>query len=560
MTSVSFVSWLEKTKPKTSFNYKENLLIEKMTEISTEIRRKILEKVLSGKISNKKELERKKRKISKEHQLSKVPSNAEILETATEEERVEVLPLLRRKPVRSISGVTVITVMPEPYPCPKDDPCIYCPGGPESNTPPSYTGEEPASARAKEYDYDPKKQIKARKKQLRAIGHKVDKVELIIFGGTFLAQPIDYQKNFMHNCIDAISEIDTTSLESSKRRAETADTKTIGITFETRPDFCKKEHVDRILEFGGTRVEIGVQTTHQNIYELVNREHSIRDVIEATRIAKDSGLAVVYHMMPGLPGSNRKRDLEAFEEIFSNRDFRPDMLKIYPCLVTENTKLHELWKSGEFEPLEGDEAVDLIADMKEKVPRWVRIQRIQRDIPSDLIEAGVWRGNLRDIVQDRLREREEECECIRCREVGHRMLKDDLNPNIEDAEITVEEYEASSGTELFIAFEDLDKDIIYGHLRLRIPSSGAHRTEVGDGTSLIRMLYVFGELVSVGREPNEKGWQHMGIGRKILKKSEKVASEEYDSGKMAILSGIGSRPYYRKFGYELEGPYMTKKI
>lgn len=531
-----------------------------MTEISAEIKRKILEKVLSGNISNKKELERKKREISKKHQLAKVPSNAEILGTANEEERVEALPMLRRKPVRSVSGVTVMTVMPQPYPCPKDDPCIYCPGGPESNTPPSYTGEEPASARAKEHDYDPKKQIEARKKQLKAIGHKVDKVELIVFGGTFLAQPSDYQKKFMHSCIDTISETDTRNLKSAKRKAEAAETKTIGITFETRPDFCKRKHVDRILEFGGTRVEIGVQTTYQDIYERVNREHTVQDVIEATRTAKDSGLAIVYHMMPGLPGSNRKRDLEAFEEIFSNPNFRPDMLKIYPCLVTEDTKLYDIWKSGEFDPLEGEEAVNLIADMKEKVPRWVRIQRIQRDIPSDLIEAGVWRGNLRDIVQDRLRERGEKCECIRCREVGHRMLRDDLDPNIEDAELTVEEYEASNGTEIFIAFEDLEKDIIYGHLRLRIPSSETHRAEIGDNTSLIRMLYVFGELVSVGKEPNEEEWQHRGFGGKMIKKAEKVASEKYDSEKMAVLSGIGSRPYYRKFGYELRGPYMTKKI
>ncbi len=531
-----------------------------MPEISSEIKRKILEKVLSGNISNKKELERKKREISKKHQLPKVPSNAEILETANEDERSRALPILRRKPVRSISGVTVMTVMPEPYPCPKDEPCIYCPGGPDSDTPPSYTGEEPASARAKEYDYDPKKQIEARKKQLKAIGHKVDKVELIVFGGTFLAQPIDYQKKFMHGCIDAISETNTADLESAKRKAETVDTKTIGITFETRPDYCKKKHVDKILGFGGTRVEIGVQTIHEDIYKIVNREHSIQDVKEATRIAKDSGLAVAYHMMPGLPGSNSKRDLEAFKEIFSSSDFRPDMLKIYPCLVTEDTKLYEIWKSGEFEPLEGEEAVDLIADMKNEVPRWVRIQRIQRDIPSDLIEAGVWRGNLRDIVQNRLRERGEKCECIRCREVGHRMLKDDLDPNIEKAELTTEEYEASNGTELFIGFEDLDEDIIYGHLRLRIPSSKAHRAEVGDKTSLIRMLYVFGELVSVGSEPDKKGWQHQGIGRKMLKGAEKVASEEYDSNKMAVLSGIGSRPYYRKFGYELEGHYMTKEI
>lgn len=531
-----------------------------MSTVKNKAKRKLLDNIISGKIQTKTELEREKRKISKKHNLPKVPSNAEILEIATEQEREEALPILQRKPVRSISGVTVITVMPKPYPCPKEEPCIYCPGGPDENTPQSYTGEEPASARAKNADYDPVKQIKARKSQLKAIGHKVDKVELIVFGGTFLAQPEDYQEIFIHRCLDAISENSSPNLETAKKKAETGDTRTIGITFETRPDYCKEDHIDRMLRFGGTRVEIGVQTVFNDIYEKTNREHTIKDVIRATRLAKDSGLAIVYHMMPGLPESSRKRDLESFDRIFKNPDFRPDMLKIYPCLVTKGTELYNLWQNGEFNPLEGEEAVDLVAELKKKVPNWVRIQRVQRDIPSDLIEAGVQKGNLRDIAQKKLEEENEKCNCIRCREVGHKQLKENVTPDLEKAEILTTKYTASQGKEVFLSYENAAKNIIFGHLRLRIPSNNPHRPEIDKSTGLVRMLYVFGKLVSVGNETKTGAWQHEGIGRKMLEKAEKIAKEDFDCKKISILSGIGSRPYYRKFGYKLETPYMVKSL
>lgn len=531
-----------------------------MSEADEKGRKKLLDKILSGEIEDKQELERRKRKISKVMGLSKVPSNAEILEEASQEEREQALPILQRKPIRSISGVTVITVMPKPYPCPKDEPCIYCPGGPEDNTPQSYTGEEPASARAKNANYDPVKQIKARKNQLKAIGHKVDKVELIIFGGTFLSQPQEYQKKFIHSCLDTISETNTRNLEEAKKKAETAETRTIGITFETRPDYCRKEQIKNILRYGGTRVEVGVQTVYQDIYDKVNREHTIEDVIEATQEAKDSGLAVVYHMMPGLPGSSKEKDMNSLKEIFENPQFRPDMLKLYPCLVMKGTKLYDQWKKGEFDPLEGKEAIDLIADMKENIPPWVRIQRIQRDIPSDLIEAGVQKGNLRTLAKKELKDRGKKCDCIRCREVGHRMMKNDADPELKNAELLTREYEASGGKEVFISFENPDRDIIFGHLRLRIPSDKVFRPEINKNTALVRMLYVFGKLVTVGNETKENAWQHKGFGRKMLRRAEKIGSEEYGADEISILSGIGTRPYYRKFGYELEGPYMKKEI
>ncbi|MBS3815086.1 MAG: tRNA uridine(34) 5-carboxymethylaminomethyl modification radical SAM/GNAT enzyme Elp3 [Hadesarchaea archaeon] len=530
-----------------------------MTEDSIKARRAILEKVKSSEVSDKQELENAKLWACRKFELSKVPSNAEILELATEEEREEVIPILRRKPVRSISGVTVLTVMPEPYPCPKDDPCIYCPGGPNSGTPQSYTGEEPASARALELDYDPTAQIETRMKQLHAIGHKVDKVELIIFGGTFLAQPKDYQEEFIHDCLDAISGKNTPNLKTAKKAAENSETRNIGITFETRPDWCKKEHVNQMLRFGGTRVEIGVQTIYDDIYEIVGREHTVQDVIEATQIAKDSGLAIVYHMMPGLPGSNPERDLKAFETIFNDSNFMPDMLKIYPCLVTKGTELYEWWREGGYTPLEGEEAIKLVGEMKKKVPDWVRIQRVQRDIPSDLIEAGVKKGNFRVLVQDHLEQENAQCSCIRCREVGHK-AREGIEPKIEDVELLTQEYDASGGSEIFLSYEDTGQDIILGYLRLRIPSGQAHRPEVSKETSLVRMLYVLGELVPTNEDNQSDAWQHKGFGKNLLFEAEKISRENYGMKEISILSGLGTRPYYRKFDYELEGPYMKKEL
>lgn len=530
-----------------------------MSDNKVKALRAIIEKVINEDIKEDRKLERLKLWACRKFGLSKVPSNSEILEIVPEEDRDKVLPILGRKPVRSISGVTVITVMPKPHECPKDEPCIYCPGGPESGTPQSYTGEEPASARALELGYDPTKQIKARIKQLHAIGHDVDKIELIIFGGTFLAQPIEYKEKFIHKCIDAISGIKSPNLEVAKKKAEKANRRTVGITFETRPDYCMIKHVNQILKFGGTRVEVGVQTIYEDIYELINREHTLKNVIEATKVTKDYGLSIVYHMMPGLPGSNVERDLKAFETIFNDSQFKPDMLKIYPCLVTKNTELYEWWKSGRFNPIGDEEAIELITKIKNKIPRWVRIQRIQRDIPSHLIEAGVRKGNLRDLVKERLDSLKLNCKCIRCREVGHK-AREGIEPSIDDVKLLREVYKASNGTELFLSFEDVSKEILLGYLRLRIPSMDLNRPIIGKSTPIVRMLYVLGDLVPVGENENPEAWQHKGWGQKLLSEAERIIREEYDMEKIAVISGLGTRPYYRRFGYILKDPYMVKEL
>lgn len=515
--------------------------------------RRILEEIQKLGGISRKDVVKLKLKICGELGVSRIPKNSEILAVATQEERKRFIRLLRLKPVRSASGVTVITVMPKPLPCPKSEPCIYCPGGPETGVNQSYTGREPASMRAVQHGFDPYSQVRNRIEQLGAIGHEVDKVELIIFGGTLTAYPRDYLEWFIKECLRAITGENCETLEEAKLSAEISKIRISDIAFETRPDWCKEPHVDLMLDLGVTRVELGVQTIYEDVYEIVNRGHTVVDVIEATRIAKDAGMVVVYHMMPGLPGSDPERDLEMFREIFRNPDFRPDAIKIYPCLVLRGTKLYELWKRGEFKPMTTEEAVELLAKVKQEIPPWVRIQRIQRDIPANLIEAGVRAGNLRQIVRQRLEVEMKKCRCIRCREVGH------AKEWPENPELFVERYKASGGEEIFLSIEDRKKDILLAILRLRVPSEHAHRPELKNAT-VVRELHVYGELVPVGLRAGEGEWQHRGLGRTLLEEAERISKEEYGVRKIAVLAGIGAREYYRKLGFRKDNAYMSKEL
>ena len=521
----------------------------------------ILQKISSGEIADAQGLARAKIQACRKFGLSKPFRNSELLAAATGEQKARVIQLLRLKPVRSISGVSVITVMPKPYPCPKPEPCIYCPGGPSAGVPQSYTGKEPASARALQAGYDPYKQVQSRIKQLWAIGHVVDKVELIIFGGTLTAYPPDYMEWFTVQCLNAISGASAVTIEEAQRAAEDAPIRNSDITLETRPDYCKEPHIDFMLHLGATRVELGVQTVYDDIYQLVERGHSVEDVVEATRIAKDAGFALTYHAMPNLFGSNYERDLNAFKMFFEDERFKPDALKIYPTLVMEGTKLYELWLRGKYKPYPFEKVVHLIAEIKKMAPKWVRIQRIQRDIPSNLIVDGVKRGDLRNLVQEKLREQGAHCRCIRCREVGHVEYKVGLKPRTEDIELVVEKYPASESEELFLSYEDKKHDILVGLLRLRYPSEKAHRPEVeGMHCMLVRELHVYGPLVQVGKEAGASEWQHRGWGERLLSEAECISQEEFDARKVVVLSGIGTRNYYRRLGYRREGPYMVKNI
>ncbi len=468
-----------------------------------------------------------------------------------------------KKPTRMLSGVTVVAVMAQPYPCPHGR-CLYCPGGPQAGTPQSYVRGSPAVARAISVGYHPYEQVRLRLRQYLAMGHRPSKVELIVMGGTFPAMPRSYQEWFVAQALEALNRFPgdppaSVSLEEAMGRNETAAIRCVGLTLETRPDWSREEHVDWFLHLGATRVELGVQTVYDDVLERVRRGHSVRDSIRATRCLKDAGYKVTYHMMLGLPGSDPDRDLEAFREIYSNPDFMPDAVKIYPTVVVPGSDLYEVWRRGEYQPYDMDTLVELVARIKAITPPWVRIIRVQRDIPLSEVAAGPPVGNLREVVWEYMRARGLRCRCIRCREVGRFALWTGERPRVEEARLVRRRYEASGGVEEFISFEDPARDVLFGFVRLRIPSEQAHRWEVDRRTALIRELHVYGPETPVGEEG--AWWQHMGLGRRLVRAAEEVA-EEYGARRVLVISAVGTREYYRKLGYEvLPGSfYMQKEL
>jgi elongator complex protein 3 len=506
------------------------------------------------------DVNRVKNQVAARHKLERIPSNAEIISALKPKEKLKLLPVLRRKATRTISGVTVVAVMTKPNPCPQPEPCAYCPGGPAQGVPQSYTGFEPAAMRGLQNSFDPYLQVKSRMEQLTAIGHRVDKIELIIMGGTFPSTPLEYQTWFIQRCLDAITDKPSATLEEAKANAETSRVRNVGITVETRPDWAKEPHVDAMLSMGVTRVELGVQNPDDAIYRLVGRTHTVADVTEATRIAKDAGLKVAYHLMPGMPGSNPMKDLEAFRRVFTDPNFKPDMIKIYPCLVLEGTKAHAWFREGVYRPYSTEEAANLIAEVKKTIPPWVRVMRVQRDIPARLIVAGVNKSNLRQRVQQKLATQGERCPCIRCREVGHRMMVDNVKPDLDKVKILTTRYKASLGQEIFISAEDPENNVLVGYLRLRIPSEKAHRPEIkATPASIVRELHVYGPLVPVGKHL-AKAWQHKGYGATLLNEAERVAREDYDLKKLLVISALGTKQYYMRFGYERDGVYVSKML
>jgi len=522
--------------------------------------REIIETLMRIPLPTRGDVNRVKMQVAAKCRLDKVPSNSEIIRLLEAEEKSKLLPVLRRKATRTISGITVVAVMTQPYPCPQPEPCAYCPGGPPFGVPQSYTGFEPAAMRGLQNEFDPYLQVKSRIEQLQAIGHNVDKIELIVMGGTFPATPLSYQTWFIQRCLDAITDKESASLEEARKNAETSKIRNVGITVETRPDWAKERHLDYMLSMGVTRVEIGVQNPSDEIYRLVGRTHSVQDVIEATRIMKDSGLKIVYHLMPGLPSSNPENDLKVFKEIFTKPYFKPDMIKIYPCLVLKGTKAYNWYREGAYKPYTNEEAANLIVEVKKIIPPWIRIMRIQRDIPAPLIIAGVNRGNLRQLVQQKLKEQGIRCRCIRCREVGHKMLTDKAKPDPEKVKILTTKYEASEGEENFISAEDPENDVLIGYLRLRIPSEKAQRPEIkAKPCSIVRGLHVYGPLVPVGKHL-ANAWQHKGYGSILLAEAECITKEDYDLKKILVISALGTKQYYMRFSYNYDGVYMSKML
>jgi elongator complex protein 3 len=506
---------------------------------------RLLKAIAEGEVTDKASLQKRKIELCRELGLSTVPPNSETLARADDELLPLVRSVLRRKDVRTLSGVAVVAVMTSPAPCPHGR-CSYCPGGVENNSPQSYTGKEPAARRASYNEFDPLRQARARIDQLEAIGHSTDKIDLIIMGGTFTSRPWDYQIGFIKGCFDAMNGENVATLEEAHRLNEGSEHRCIGMTIETRPDSFDEVMADRCMSLGTTRVELGVQILDDEILRSVNRGHGVQEVAKATRVAKEKGLKVCYHIMPGLPGSSPEHDVESFRMMFEDQCFRPDMLKIYPTLVVKGTPLYEKWSSGEYQPYSTQQAVEVIAKMKALAPKYVRIQRIQRDIPVDLIEAGVCKGHLRELIRAQMRVEGTRCKCIRCREVGLNRVTV-VSPD--QVMLNRFEYEASNGREVFISHDVEQRDGLVGYARLRLASQGdiAH----------LRELKVFGLMAQLGTRGKE--WQHRGFGKELMAEAEGIAVEAgYKT--LKVTSGIGARRYYSSLGYEREDVYMTKRL
>ncbi|EFW93302.1 histone acetyltransferase, ELP3 family protein [Haladaptatus paucihalophilus DX253] len=543
------------------------------TEAFEQVCEELIDRILAGDVERD-DVESAKLDACSEYSSPKVPKNSEILDHAPDERREELEAVLRRKPVRTASGVSPIAIMTSPEQCPHGK-CLYCPGGPSSefSSSQSYTGHEPAAARGVQNDYDPYGQVTLRLEQLRQIGHPVDKVELILMGGTMTARSHDYQEWFVKRALEAMNDYDVDKepepaegesfaqnpdeyefkyLEDVIAENETGDIRNIGTTFETKPDWCDPEQINRMLELGGTKVEVGVQTTFERINREMHRGHGAQASIEANQRLRDSAFKVGFHMMPGQPGMSKEMCVEDFRRIFEDEKWKPDYLKIYPTLVVRGTATYDWWYKGEYEPLRNEEAAELVAEIKSMIPKYVRLQRVQRDIPADFIDGGVWKSNLRQLARQRMEEHGWTCDCIRCREVG----MNDEEP--ENVELDVMTYEAAGGTEHFISFEDFDKNLLLGFCRLRFPGDPVRREL--DNAAVVRELHVYGSEVGVGAASEETQHQHRGYGRKLMAKAEEIAADAgYD--KVSVISGIGAREYYRnKLGYHQDGPYVSKQV
>jgi len=449
-----------------------------------------------------------------------------------------------KKPTRTVSGVAPVAVMIPPRQC-EHGACLFCP---TLNAPQSYTPESPAVLRAKSLDYDPYRQVQTRVKMLSDMGHPTEKVELIIMGGTFLSFPRDFQFKFIKRCYDALNNKTSQTLTQAKKFNEKATNRCVALCVETRPDVCTKEHIDDILQFGATRVELGVQAIDDKIYQKVNRGHTVQDVIDTTYRLKQAGFKIGYHLMPGIPGTNPKKDLTMFKKIFSNSKYKPDQIKIYPCQVLKGAELEGHYWKGDYVPYTKKQVSDLVIKMLKKTPRYCRIMRIMREIPPSFLIAGVKNIDMRKDIEEVIRAKGAKINEIRFREIGF-AIRDNRKVNT-TIKIKTTKYSGSQGTEYFIEAVNKD-DLLFGMIRLRLEKNQP---------AMIRELHVYGPALNLGEKNNEK-WQHKGLGKILLEKAETIAKKKKNT-KIKVISGIGVREYYRKLGYEVDNDnvYVEKEL
>jgi elongator complex protein 3 len=500
----------------------------------------------------------------------------------------------KTKPVRSSSGVAIVAVMSSPAACPHGK-CTFCPGGPDVGSPQSYTGFEPSTMRAKRSGYDPRRIVQGRLGQLERNGHAVDKVDVIVQGGTFPAREPAYQDWFIagiyaglnagpneeppawedENAWAAMPEADRQArLAQLMLDNETARCRCIGLTLETKPDWCLEEHLDRMLAYGATRVEIGLQALDDDVLKATHRGHTLEESRRSMQLSRDAGFKICIHMMPGLPRGqgpsghepDPAADLDDFRRLFAEPQWRPDMLKIYPTLVVieGETLLKRQWQEGKYHPYDTAAATSLVGEAKGFIPEWCRIQRIDRDIPTTHVEAGVLNSNLRQLAQGwRTSRGLPACRCIRCREVAHRQAEG--RPVAADRlHLMRRDYEAGGGLEAFLSLEDPEADAVVAFARVRRLGPEAHRPEAqaDGGAAFVRELKVYGVAQALGAhddDPESGSWQHRGLGASLLAEAERIAFSEWGVGRLLVIAGPGVKPYYRRHGYADLGPYVAKE-
>lgn len=523
-----------------------------------------------------------------------IPPNRDLLQSYNELSKKEgfkpdlnFLHLLKRRTVRTISGVAPLTILTKPFPCPGR--CVYCPT--ERGMPKSYLSNEPAAARALRNQFDPYKQVITRLYSYYVNGHKPEKVELIVLGGTWSFYPHRYQTWFIKKAFQALNDFvfnqnlaKCTPSESSHLQSlnqihhinETAQHRCIGLTLETRPDHITKNEVKRMRGLGATRVQLGIQSIDDTVLQIIHRDQTREQVRTATQLLKDSGFKINYHTMPNLPGSTLKKDQQMYQELFQHPDFHPDEIKIYPCVLALYTPIMEkMWREAVWKPYTDDQLIRLLAQVKKEcIPPYVRIARLIRDIPAPSIIAGSKISNLREHIQAYMNKNGWICRCMRCREeLGRNQPNDTQN-----AELLIKQIDTTGGKEYFLSFETVlpssdlqhsptslsneqgnEQCVLHAFLRLRLPIH-YKRPFIAElkNCAIIREVHSYGQLRPIlGQEVYTS--QHIGFGKRLIVEAESIA-KNHGYLTMAVISGIGTREYYKKLGYTLNKLYMMKDL
>jgi elongator complex protein 3 len=470
-----------------------------------------------------------------------------------------LLERIRMKPMRTLSGVTTVTVLTKPYPCPGK--CIFCPT--DVRMPKSYLPDEPGAMRGLEHEFDPYAQVRSRVQQLQSLGHPTDKIELLILGGTWSSYRRDYQEWFIKRCFDAMNALTPRPLplgEGAQRAGEgeltqshtlneTAHHRNVGLVIETRPDEITPRELRWLRYLGVTKVQMGAQSLDDHILEINKRGHDVECTRRATALLRAAGFKIVLHWMPNLLGATPESDRADFSRLWN--DFCPDEIKIYPNQLLANAELYEYWQRGEFKPYTTQELIDLIADIKPTIPRYCRVNRVIRDIPSTNVVEGNRRTSLRQDIHDEMKRRGTHCECVRCREVRGKPV------HLELLRLDDLVYRAGAAEEHFISYVTPD-DRLAGFLRLSLPGENSPQTGMSDldGVALIREVHVYGQSLPVGAE-KQGAAQHAGLGTRLLERAESIAKAN-GFKRMAVISAVGTRGYYLERGFERGELYLTK--